>query len=189
MTENIAEKLRAGVIIFLGLLILGVITGGLIYKSREYHRLLKALTSMKSDQVTIFRVYHRGHGGSEPREFKAPDVIIHDFFVALNDIQSYHPPGRDTAEQDQQWFMEIGNDQEIVQVAFYIPAQIGGVVGYRQGGDRVVGEIMKVESHSPYYGRFQSQRLLQWYQQYHKRWEKVSFIHEEDENTYYFAQG
>ena len=58
---------------------------------------------------------------------------------------------------DHEWFVEIDTtERQVIQMSCHLPAN---------GKQIVHGSFER-----SYYGRFQSQRLFQWYQQYSHRW-------------------
>ncbi len=134
-----------------------------VYSTRKgYKKAIETLTSINAQHVTVFRIYpkvYRPFG--EPVEFNTPDPIIDAFFQALTDLRSY-PTSRDTAYQEQTWFLEIATRDFMIQIAFYIPSQKGNIV---------VGEIGEFsKSGGRYDAEFQSRKLFQWYQKYKDRW-------------------
>jgi len=131
-------------------------------KERLYNKKLKALTSIKPEQVITLNIYAKASIPSgSPVKFRAPDLIIDDFLKALTDVHSYSP-SRDTIASDEHiWFLEVFTKHIEVSISFDIPSG---------KGDIVVGTFGKFGTFATPYGSFQSQQLFQWYQKYSHRW-------------------
>ncbi len=136
------------------------------YYSRKAHKkIINALESISSQQVTKLEVYPRVSYGAfgVPVTFIAPDQIIGDFLQTVMDRQSY-PTSRDRVDSENNcWFLEITTKDTSVQMSFYIPSQKRGIV---------VGRLGKFPENGAryYYGDFQSRQLYHWYQKYSHRW-------------------
>lgn len=152
-------KENIGIIVCLLLLIISLGMEG--YQKIQYHRTAKILTSIDPKAITMFKV-HSYRGGTSSN-FKAPDLIVNEFFQSLEDLQSYSPSHDTVASWDHCWSIELATERLTMQISFYIPSKKNSVV---------VGEFSKKVNrrNTIYYGYFQSSQLLKWYQKYRERW-------------------
>ncbi len=121
------------------------------------------LTSIELQNITVFRMYPRANQPSAPSlSIHRSDKMVTDFLHALKDMTAY-VPNHDTAiSRNHQWFMEIGINDELVQIKCYIPSSQPHIVVVQ------LGEWS--ERQRVHYGSFQSKLLFQWFQHYHDIW-------------------
>lgn len=140
-----------------------ILVGVIVYQKVQYFRIMKSLTSVDVQQVTIFNIYRRWTlPVGVPVEFNPPAPIIDEFFQSLTDLRSSWPQHDTVASQTHNWSLEIVAGGKTIQMRCYVPSRKGNIV---------VGEIGKFsKNHVSHYGYFQSRNLFHWYQTYSHRW-------------------
>jgi hypothetical protein len=156
--------MKEKVLTIVGLSILAIVVGMVVYEKMQYKRIIRSLTSMNPQNINSFRIYRRFNQPiGVPEKFRTPDPIIDAFFQSLGDIRSYSPSHDTVASQDHSWFLEVATEGKMIQIHCYVPSD---------RGDLVVGELgeFREGGGGPHYGWFQSRKLYQWYQTYKHRW-------------------
>jgi hypothetical protein len=160
MKKKMIEKLSKVII----LLIFVAIGGGMILQNILFHRTIETLSAMNSQTVAIFMIYPRGSNSIDtPIVFTPPDPIIEGFFQSVPDFRSYWSRSEGVSSHEHIWLLEIAAKGKLIQMRCSIPVEKGNIV---------IGSLSELSSSGIKwnYGRFQSQKLFQWYQQHSHRW-------------------
>ena len=131
----------------------------------RFYRTVHALKTLHTRHIKEFRLYPRTTlARGKPIIFSPSENIVDEFLKALSDIRAYRGNPSKIASIDHEWFVEIKTSEgHIIQMRCHLPANKGpkihGSLGrfYEKGG-------------GAYYGKFQSQRLYEWYQTYSHLW-------------------
>jgi hypothetical protein len=141
---------------------IGIVIFFVIPTMKENKKRVQSFFAMTPQEIRLFQIYPRvGTPSGKPIKFTPSDPLVSDFFQAISDHQSY-PLSRDTVEKDRSWFIELADQNLMLQLQCYIPYQKGEIV--------VVVFADIDHTGGSYYGDFQSDLLYQWYQKYSHRW-------------------
>lgn len=120
----------------------------------------KTLTSISVDDIVSFRIrlseiYSDHYANAiEFVEGEEKDVLVTAFFEAIADSQYYHPQHNVAIAK---WGIQARTKTTTLRIGFYIPDIHPDVV------------VGRIDSGSQEW-YFQSQKLYQWYLEYHHRW-------------------
>lgn len=159
--DNLGTLVLVGSVIFILLIVVFVA----IWQRFQFHKTTDILKSLSPPLIREVRVYPRAaRVGGSFIIFSPPDKLIDDFVNAVTDIRAYRGSPQGILSRDHEWFVEIKTiGGEIIHMQCHLPANkkkvVHGAFGlfYEKGG-------------GPHYGKFQSENLYRWYQQYSHRW-------------------
>jgi hypothetical protein len=151
------ESIRIGLVI----MFLCVVLVLSFSQKRADKQAMKTLKAINGQEVASFKIYPRmSVPEGEAIEFQRPDLIVQEFFPAIQDFCSYKPSHDTISSQDDSWFLEMTAENINMHINFYIPSgQKNFVVG-------VIRRVNDTKTHSD----FQSEALYRWYQKYSHRW-------------------
>jgi len=135
------------------------------WQTIQFYRTIHTLKALSSFEIHELKIYPRvGKAKGIPIISTSPDTMLHEFGDALKDIRAYRGNPSKIMSLDHVWFIELETTKgQIIQMPCHLP----------ENGEKIVhGELGKFyeKGGGPFYGRFQSEKLFQWYQKHSSRW-------------------
>ena len=130
----------------------------MIRETIQFSRTTRLLKSLQPHSIREFNISPwTTVGGYSALSFSPQDAIVKDFVRALGDLRAYRGSPKGTMSRAHEWFVEmVTTDGRIIQMGCHLPAGKKNVVH---------GKFVHILN-----GKFQSEALFQWYQQYSQRW-------------------
>ena len=151
------ESIRIGLVI----MFLCVVLVLSFSQRRADKQAMKTLEAIDGQEVKSFKIYPRiSVPEGEAIEFECLDLIVQEFFLAIQTFRHYKPSHDTISSQDNNWFLVMTTENEVIHIDFYIPSE---------QKDSVIGILCRVNKTKAHY-HFQSEALYQWYQKYSHRW-------------------